>query len=232
MPPGVGFDFDHTLGIDNKLERVAFLRVLDRLIDAGGAPLGNLVEETKSIDDLLTEQRGGAFTIHEAVMRFSRARLPHGDAEPFVAMYKTFALESVDYFVVPLPGARALLKTLRRRRVPAALLTNGWSPLQERKAAAVGFDGPVIVSERLGAQKPDRRAFDALVTALGVPRAEAWYVGDQPVSDVAGSITAGLRGVWLDAESLAYPPGLVAPTCVIHNLESLLEVLPGSKAPA
>ena len=232
MPVGVGFDFDHTLGIDNKLERVAFLRVLERVIEAGGAPLGNETQEAAAIDDVLAEQRSGAFSIHEAVVRFVRARLAYGDVEPFVQMYKTFALESVDYFVVPLPGARALLKELRRQGVATALLTNGWSPLQERKAARVGFSGPVIVSERLGAQKPDRRAFDALVTALGVPRADAWYVGDQPAVDVAGSMAAGLHGVWLDAESVAYPPGLAAPAHVIHSLESLLEVLPGSTAPA
>jgi len=35
----VAFDVDHTLAIDNKLERVAFLRLLARVVDEGGAPL-------------------------------------------------------------------------------------------------------------------------------------------------------------------------------------------------
>ncbi|GAC1655868.1 MAG: hypothetical protein NVS9B12_07190 [Vulcanimicrobiaceae bacterium] len=232
MAPGVGFDFDHTLGIDNKLERVAFMRLLERLISAGGQPIGTLDDETKHIDDLLAAQRSGAFTIDEAVMCFARDRLPHTDVRPYVRTYKEYALESVDYFVVPLPGTRELLKGLRQRGIAAAILTNGWSPLQERKAARVGFEGPVIVSERIGAQKPAQKAFDALLVALGVPAAEAWYVGDQPVSDVAGSIAAGLRGVWLDCESLAYPQDIVRPTQVIHNLEALLEVLPGAASPA
>lgn len=218
---GVGFDFDHTLGIDNKLERVAFLRLLELLISAGGKPLGTLDEETKHIDDLLALQRSGAFSIDEAVERFCSPRLPHTDVHSYVPIYKNFALSSVGQFVIPVPGARALLCALRRKNIRVAILTNGWSPLQEQKAARIGFDGPVVVSEKLGAQKPEPRAFDALVSALNVDRGDAWYVGDNPITDVAGSIACGLRGVWFDAESAAYPPDIVKPTAVIHALEDL-----------
>lgn len=228
MTLGVGFDFDHTLGIDNKLERVAFLRLLELLISAGGKAIGTLDEESKHIDDLLAAQRSGACSIDAAVERFAHARLPHSDVHSYVQTYKAIAMESVDYFVVPLPGARALMQRLRQRGISLAILTNGWSPLQERKAARIGFDGPVLVSERVGAQKPDRAAFDALVRALGVPASDVWYVGDQPAVDVAGSIAAGLTGVWLDAESLIYPADIVKPSKVIHSLADLLEVLPGA----
>ena len=235
MPIGVGFDFDHTLGIDNKLERVAFLRLLELLISAGGRALGTLDEESKRIDDLLASQRAGDFSIDEAVERFARARLPHTDVHPYVQMYKNFAIDSVDQFVVPLPGARAMLNTLRMRGIPMAILSNGWSPLQEHKAARVGFEGPVVVSETVGVQKPAPEAFAALVAAIGVPAEAVWFVGDNPVADIAGSIAAGLKGVWLDAESMHYPTDLPPPTVVIHSLDALLDVLaaqPGSVAPA
>ncbi|GAC1393681.1 MAG: hypothetical protein NVSMB31_13280 [Vulcanimicrobiaceae bacterium] len=229
---GIGFDFDHTLGIDNKLERVAFLRLLELLISAGGKALGTLEEETKQIDELLANQRAGAFGIDDAVERFCHPRLPHTDVHPYISAFKNFALSGVDQFVIPLPGARALLNALRRRGVRTAILTNGWSPLQERKAARVGFEGPVVVSETVGAQKPDPKAFAALVKALNVPAEAVWYVGDNPDSDVAGSIAAGLRGIWLDAESVQYPADLPHPSAVIHTLEALLEVaIPGSAAP-
>jgi putative hydrolase of the HAD superfamily len=230
MPPqlGIGFDFDHTLGIDNKLERVAFLRLLELLISAGGKAIGTLEDETRHIDVLLEQQRSGAFGIDEAVERFCGPRLPHTDLHPYVHTYKKFALESVDYFVVPLPGVRALLQMLRRSGVRTAILTNGWSPLQEHKAARVGFEGPVVVSERIGVQKPDPKAFKALVDALGVPLENAWFVGDNPQTDVAGSIAAGLRGIWLDAESVSYPSDLPAASQVIHSLDELMDLLPGA----
>ena len=225
---GIGFDFDHTLGIDNKLERVAFLRLLELLISAGGKAIGTLDQETQHIDDLLVQQRSGAFSIDEAVERFCRPRLPHTDVHSYIQTYKKFALESVDYFVVPLPGVRSLIQRLRLAGVRMAILTNGWSPLQERKAARVGFEGPVVVSERVGVQKPDPKAFAALVDALGVPPGDVWFVGDTPATDVAGSIAAGLHGVWLDVESVRYPSDLAPPSKVIHSLDELMELLPGA----
>ena len=56
---GIGFDIDHTIAIDNKLERVAFLRLLEIVIDDGGYALGSLDDETRRIDELLVAQRSG-----------------------------------------------------------------------------------------------------------------------------------------------------------------------------
>jgi HAD superfamily hydrolase (TIGR01549 family) len=220
----VGFDFDHTLGIDNKLERVAFLRLLDAACEIGGHCIGTIAEEIERIDELLAKQRSGAFTIEEAVRRFMRER---GVAEPeeFVDRYKRMAVEMVDEFVIPEPGARSMLEDLRRRGIPAAILTNGWSPLQQHKAQRVHFEGPVVVSADLGIQKPEPRAFAALANALGAPAEEIAYVGDTPASDVAGAIQAGMFGVWFDAENLTYPANAPPPNATIHTLAELPEVL-------
>jgi len=219
---GVGFDFDHTLGIDNKLERVAFLRLLEFV------PLQELtlLQETERIDELLALQRSGTFSIDQAVGHFARAHGIEGASAVLVERFKRFALEGVEQFVVPLPGLNDLLEGLRAAGVPSAILSNGWSPLQDRKAARVGFVGPVLVSDQIGAQKPDARAFAALVEALGVPAAQTWYVGDNPAVDVAGSIAAGLKGVWLDAEANDYPSDLGPPSATISDLRQLLDVVP------
>ena len=216
-----GFDFDHTLGIDNKLERVAFLRLLDAACEQGGHCIGTLAAEIEHIDGLLAKQRAGDFTIEAAVERFMRER---GAPDPgsFVETYKRMALEMVESFVIPEPGARETLAQLQARGVPCAILTNGWSPLQQLKAHRVRFDGPVIASADLGVQKPDRAAFDALAAALGVRAEEVAYVGDSPLVDVAGAIHAGMQGVWLDAEGAAYPQDVPAPSTVIHSLTELL----------
>jgi putative hydrolase of the HAD superfamily len=142
-----------------------------------------------------------------------------------VNCYKQYATGSVDQFVIPMPGTRALLKALRARGIPYAILTNGWSPLQEVKAARVGFDGPVVVSETIGVQKPQAAAFDALIAALGTDRSQVWYVGDTPATDVAGSIACGLKSVWFDAESVPFPENIAKPSAVIHSLDELPAVL-------
>lgn len=216
----VGFDFDHTLGIDNKLERVAFLRLLDAACEQGGRCIGTLADEIVRIDDLLSKQRSGAFTIEEAVAQFMRER-GAPDPQAYIAEYKRMAVDMVRSFVIPEPGVGEMLAELRRRDIPYAILTNGWSPLQQHKAQRVHFDGAVLVSSDLGIQKPDPQAFAALAQALAVPPDEIAFVGDTPESDVAGSIRAGMHGIWLDAEGTAYPASLPRPSEVIHSLAEL-----------
>ncbi|MDQ2992540.1 MAG: HAD family hydrolase [Candidatus Eremiobacteraeota bacterium] len=220
---GIGFDFDHTLGIDNKLERIAFLRLLERVLTDGGRALGTLAEESDRIDEILVRQRAGSWSISVAVLRFvsERGVAPDGT---YVDAYVEMCLEMVDDVVVPLPGAREMLAALRARGTPVALLTNGWNPLQTAKARRVGFEGPILASADIGFQKPDARAFAALASALDLPRERVWYVGDDPAIDSAGALAAGLRSVWLDAEGRAYPTDLPAPTRRITELTELLEL--------
>jgi HAD superfamily hydrolase (TIGR01509 family) len=218
-----GFDFDHTLGIDNKLERIAFLRLLERVLAEGGRALGTLASESDRIDGLLAEQRAGAFSIDRAVRTFVADRgVEASDAH--VRAYEEACLALVDDVVVPLPGARAMLAALASRGVPVAMLTNGWNPLQTKKAQRVGFAGPVLASADIGVQKPDPRAFAALASTLGVTPESVWYVGDDPAIDVAGALSAGMRAIWLDAEGRPYPAAIPAPTRRITALEELLAV--------
>lgn len=220
---GVGFDIDHTLVIDNKLERIAMLQMLETIQEEGGK-CRNLVEESRRIDELLARQRAGEFTIEEAVYVFVRER----GIEPnvrYAERFRTIALDLVDRVVVPLPGAREMLRELRRRGVRTAVLSNGWNPLQIRKAQRAGFDGTVIASADIGVQKPQARAFDALVDALGTSREHTWYVGDSPSVDIGGAAAAGLRTIWLDADDLAYPSEATDPDYRIGDLADLPALL-------
>ncbi len=231
MRVGVGFDFDHTLGIGNKLERIAFLRLLEPIAARGGHALGSLVDETERIDALLTLQRSGACSIEDAVRRFVRER-GVADTESLVERFIDISLSLVDQLVIPMPDTGATLAALRSAGVTVAILTNGWEPLQTRKALRAGFDGPIVVSSEIGAQKPDPAAFSALLGVLGVPADRAWYVGDDPRTDIAGAIGAGLRGVWLDPEHLEYPAGVVRPTHTIHRLAEIVALVTQNAAAA
>lgn len=220
----MGFDIDHTLGIDNKLERVAFLRLLDELCRQGGWALGTLAFESARIDELLEMQRGGECSIDDAVARFVSERGIR-DADPFIARYKEIAVNSVPGFFVPQPDAAAVLAGIKNRGVPYAILSNGWSPLQQEKARRLSFEGPVLVSDAIGAQKPEPQAFAALAAALGVDPSEVAYVGDNPRGDIAAAENCAMHGIWFDAESVRYARDLPKPAAVIHNLTELLAFL-------
>jgi len=224
VPCAVGFDIDHTLCIDNKLERVAFLHLLGRVIDDGGVSLGSLAQETEHIDALLVYARGGGGTIEDAVRRFvsERGVTP---TEAHVEGFKHVALSMAESFIVPDPRARPTISALEREGVPVAVLSNGWNPLQVAKARLAGFGGRVIASADLGVQKPNRAAFEALARELRAEPARCFYVGDDPRSDVAGALGAGFQAVWLDHEGKNYPPDLPPPTHVIHSLEEVLTLV-------
>jgi HAD superfamily hydrolase (TIGR01509 family) len=222
---GIGFDLDHTLAIDNRLERVAFLRLLESVLSDGGRSVGTLSDEIDGIDELLTRQRHGEFSIDEAVLRFVAAH--EVPAKPaYVEAFRRTAVALVDDLVVPLPGVSRTLASLRERGLRMAVLTNGWNPMQRRKAERAGFTGTLLVSSEIGVQKPAPRAFEMLLGALGTQPHASWYVGDDPRADVAGAQAAGMQTVWIDWERKAYPPDVCAPDHTIQAFDELLDLFP------
>jgi 5'-nucleotidase len=165
------------------------------------------------------------------IERFAAALGVRG-ADP--ARWREHCFALVDALVRPVEGARETLAALRGRAIPTAILTNGWSPLQQKKIArALGDDAPqlILVSDELGAVKPERAAFDALVDALCVPRERVWYVGDNARGDVGGALAAGLLAVWFDAEGQSYPQDLPPPTIRITALRELEAPVENTLAP-
>ena len=216
----IGFDFDHTLGVDNGLERKALY--------AYAAELGHPIPPDdagwrKQIENLLSAFRAGEITMDDMLARFGTLI---GVAGARSGRWREICYELVPQLVRPLDHARDLLATLRARAIPTAILTNGWTPLQQKKIAhALGDDIaaniPILVSDAIHAVKPAPAAFDALVAALGVSRERVWYVGDNALGDVAGALAAGLRAVWFNWENQTYPQDLAPPTLTIASLREL-----------
>jgi HAD superfamily hydrolase (TIGR01549 family) len=220
----IGFDIDHTLCIDNKLERVAFLHLLDRVVNEGGDMLGTLAQESDRIDELLVFARSGGGTIEEAVCRFVAER-GVAPTEEHIAGFKRVALGMAESFIVPDPHARPTIVAIENLGIPVCVLSNGWNPLQVAKARRAGFNGTVLASADLGVQKPHPAAFEALASALGAKPDRCFYVGDDPHSDIFGSLQAGFKAVWLDQEGKRYPPDLPPPTYVVHALQEVLTLV-------
>lgn len=222
---GIGFDLDHTLAIDNRLERVAMLHLLETLLGEGGQTVGTLADEIAGIDELLASQRRGEFSIDEAVRRFVAAHSLEPE-ERYVQTFRSTAVAMVGEFLVPLPGVEAMLEALRERAIVVAILSNGWNPLQARKAEEARFRGPLLVSSEIGVQKPETRAFELLLATLETSPGETWYVGDDPTSDVAGSQRAGITAIWMNWEGKEYPGELAPPAHTIREFSELVQLLP------
>jgi FMN phosphatase YigB (HAD superfamily) len=54
-----------------------------------------------------------------------------------------------------------------------------------------------VDSAVVGAEKPDRRIFEAALSAVGVAPSEALFVGDSLSRDMAGALALGMPHVWI-----------------------------------
>ncbi|MFJ3220544.1 HAD-IA family hydrolase [Kitasatospora sp. NPDC086801] len=90
----------------------------------------------------------------------------------------------------PYPDAGPVLRELRRRGVPVAVVSNiGWDLRPVFRAHGLDeFVDAYVLSFELGAQKPDPAIFEAACERLGLAPAEVLMVGDDRTCD--GGATA------------------------------------------
>jgi HAD superfamily hydrolase (TIGR01509 family) len=217
----VGLDFDHTLLVDLKLERSAFVELMREMsesaIDVGAA--------ATIADERIAEYRAGRCTLAQAFeTAFESVQGRPAPPDAFGA-FKRLVIDLAPQYVKAMPGAQELLSRLDADAIPYAALTNGWNPLQQRKAELIGFTKPVLVSDDLGVRKPTVQAFSALRDVLPMPAEAIWYVGDDPKSDILGALGAGMRAIWFDWEGQKYPTNVPAPTAVITRLLDVIEII-------
>jgi FMN phosphatase YigB (HAD superfamily) len=93
--------------------------------------------------------------------------------------------------------------------------------------------GTIVVSQRVGWIKPDRRMFEATASALGVSLGELLHVGDDWAADVVGAKRAGARAAYLDARPetsplpSSAPDGSVEADLLLRDLVDIEALLPG-----
>ncbi len=221
---GVAFDLDHTLLVDNRLERVALLDLIVR-IDAAASPLRLSLDRAGIVaDEELSRYRDEAIDLETMLRRFVE-RCGGRGGELWVPWFRQRSLDLVSRMVLPMPAAGRALAALADAHLRIAALSNGPSPLQERKAAQIGFYYPVLASEQIGMRKPDPAAFELLAATMGLEPQRIAYVGDDPYLDIAGALEAGFAAVWFDGGSKPYPAEIPPPTATIRSLDELPSLL-------
>jgi 2-haloacid dehalogenase len=139
------------------------------------------------------------------------------DAAPYVDLF--FGLTTKIELYPEVPG---VLATLGGRR--AAIVSNA----DHEHSAAWTFTLPiefVLVSEDVGAYKPDRRVFQRAVERLGLESHEVLHVGDSDVDDVMGAKAAGLRAAWVNRNGRRRRPDVPEPDFEIADLTELLPLV-------
>lgn len=128
------------------------------------------------------------------------------------------------YFI---DGAISLLRELYGK-YKLYITSNGTAFVQDRRIAASGiekyFDG-IFISERLGANKPDVKFFDACFEKIeNKNREETIIIGDTLTSDILGGINAGIHTCHFTlGEDILYSD--IVPEFSVKTLDEIPEML-------
>lgn len=133
-----------------------------------------------------------------------------------------------DAAVHPAPDALETLERLRARGLRTAIASNAPFPpdLLHRQLRVNGFEQRVdaaVFSSEVGRRKPAPELYLAALDRVGVPAAEALYVGDRVVEDYDGPRRLGMRAVLCTALARRRIPDGVPTIARLADLEGLLE---------
>jgi len=125
-------------------------------------------------------------------------------------------------------GAYEVLQTLQRTS-HIAVVTNGLQAVQRSRLARSAirdFISELIISEEVGAAKPQAAFFDVVFARLGHPaKSDVLIIGDSLTSDIQGGIDYGLDTCWYNPSAVPWPEHLGEITYEIQHLHKLLDML-------
>ena len=123
---------------------------------------------------------------------------------------------------IPFPHAEDVVKALAEK-LPVTLLTNGITVIQRARLSRTPIRqwlDDVVISQDVGAAKPDPRIFE--IALNGLDPKDALMIGDGIRSDVEGANRAGVDVCWYNPKGAALPDGLHAE----YEIRDLRDCLP------
>jgi putative hydrolase of the HAD superfamily len=99
-------------------------------------------------------------------------------------------------------GVENLLQSLKDQKIKLGLLTNGNVETQQNKVSLLKLEkyfDAIMYARTLGIcnEKPNPKAFSAILSALHIKPEEAIYVGDNPHTDFLGAKKLGIKTIRL-----------------------------------
>lgn len=131
----------------------------------------------------------------------------------------------------PLAGVTETLNALYGK-VKMGIITNGFTELQQKRldnTQMSHFFDIVVISEQIGAAKPDRQVFDYAFALMDeFDRTKILMVGDTLASDILGGNNSGIDTCWLNTFNLKNETN-IKPTYEINTLNQIIEIVEGTQ---
>lgn len=219
---GILFDLDDTLFDFQTGNRNAVNALLDEIgyrhperydqYEAVNLACWAELEQGKLTQDALRAERFRRF-----YDQYGIARDPVRDGDRFVEL---LGMQSI-----LLPHAEAVVRAIAAEK-PVWVLTNGITQVQKRRLALSPIRdviSGVVISQEVGAAKPNPKLFDHALKQMGVPRGEALMIGDGVSSDIRGANNAGIDACWYNPAGKALPRGVHA-EYVVDDIRDCVDI--------
>lgn len=125
------------------------------------------------------------------------------------------------------PFAAELLNYLSEKYL-LSIVSNGFEEVQYRKLNNCGigdFFRHIVLSEKAGALKPDRRIFDYALELNKAKPSEVIMIGDSYEADIRGAMNAGIDQIFFNLRNEVISSEKPQPTYTVSNLEEILQLL-------
>jgi putative hydrolase of the HAD superfamily len=125
------------------------------------------------------------------------------------------------------PDVRAVLEELHHRFRLAALsdAQRAWA-LPEMQAVGIEpFFKPIIISSDYGFRKPDRRLFEAVLSALEIESENLLFVGNDIYRDIFGARQLGIKTVFFSSNQGRQQMNGVSPDYIIYRFAELKQAI-------
>ena len=215
-------DADNTIFDFGKAEENAFAEACQRMgLEATAENLATYSCINEALWRLF--EQGGITQSALRVRRFEQFLEAIGHAELDAQAMAQVFVEALGRQSVPIDGA---IDALRRwsRLLPVIIVTNGIARVQHGRmdgSEARHYIRGMVISEEVGAAKPDPKMIEAGMDIAGVrERSRVLMLGGSLSSDIAAAANAGVDACWYNPRGKANESGLP----IAYTIRSLDEV--------
>ena len=223
------FDLDHTIWDFDKNAEETLHELYDIYrLDEIGLPSAAIFIETytRNNHQLWAEYHTGKITKDELrETRFKRTFLDLG------VLPELLPIAFEDHYVKLCPTKTNLFphahETLRylQNKYTLHLISNGFKESSEMKIGNTNIGGyfqHVIISENVGANKPDKAIFEHALQLAGAAKSESLIIGDSLEADVYGALNFGMDAVYFNPFNAPKPEDVLVQ---VTNLKELTVIL-------
>jgi len=222
------FDADNTLVDFRECEKQALRYVFDSAgiaykpeYQAVFSPLDRALWENGAYDGVAVPQAD--IPVYRFKALFAKIGVAYDDFAEANHLFKA-GLASTSALV---DKADEAVACLHRRGYLLSVVTNGLIELQKPRIAnsKIGqFISHIIVSEEVGASKPNPLIFNTLLARMNMNPRDVIMVGDSLQNDMQGARNAGIQAVWYNPERSPNNTN-ISPDYEIHDLAQLVDML-------